>query len=168
MKIHHLAIQTLVLTSRGSETCHSRRTQLQNMNNETVINEMINKLCSESFAPYTKQWRLGACRLWDIWWWDVVCKFYNIPWDICQNLWPSSTTSCQSTHSIQVSNTRRMTQKTLWYQNEQSIRTEMHLWKSDWNHFSNHSPCGLDPIGKNRILCFVLFFAVQTLWNQSG
>ncbi len=32
-----------------------------------------------------------CCLTWDIWWWQVVCKFSNAPRNICQDLWLSST-----------------------------------------------------------------------------
>ncbi len=132
-----------------------------------VLQSWPTSLCSERFASYTKQWLAGACRPWDIWWWEVTCKFYNVLWDICQALWPSSTQSCPSIHSIQAASACKTMQETLWFliwANRVS-RLKTPVYKLDLICFSNHLALwfGSD-LQKSDFTCF---FTVQTSWNQS-
>ncbi len=83
---------------------------------------------------------LGTCRSRDSWWWKVVCRFYNVLWDVCQELWPSSAPCHPSAHSIHVNNFHRATLETLWYQIWMSRASELktHLYKTDLNWISNN------------------------------
>ncbi len=56
---------------------------------------------ARGLAPSAKQWLVGGCLPWDILWWEVACKFSDVPRDVCQALWPSSTPSSSSRPSIQ-------------------------------------------------------------------
>ncbi len=112
------------------------------------MNIMIFQCCShrglhcaaKGLERKAKQWLLEAYLPWDIWWWEVVCKFSSAPRDTCQALWPSSTLSCSSRPSIQVDNIREETQKSLWNPIWASGGSGLrqHLYKSDLNRISNH------------------------------
>ncbi len=109
-----------------------------------------------------------AASPWDIWWWEVASRLYNAPRDICQDLWPSITPSCQSRHFSQAPSIHEVTKKTLgypiWTSRASGLKT--HPYKLDWNHISNHLTMwfGSD-LQKPEFMCFI---AVHSSLNQSG
>ncbi len=126
--------------------------------------------CAASGLWHTqrKQWLLGARHPWDIWWWEVACKFYNGPHDVCQSRWLSTVPSCPSGPSIQAPSIHKVTQKALWC----LIWTSRGLdWL--WITFKTRSPCGFNLICKNQISHVFLLFRLNrinlnTIWTSQN
>ncbi len=119
----------------------------------------------EGLAPSPKQWLIGVCLPWDIWWWEVACRFCNVPRDICQVLWSSSNSTCLSRQFIQVNNICEWCKRHSVIRFERAANLEWRCISRSqiWIAFQTTSPWGLDLISKNQIWYGLLLFRLPDI-----